>query len=589
MTQSCFFYEDAVELMQSASGKYPMFVIASSSATRHNTITIDRLKDESTTEYVAVGVYYSLNNVDTETNDSSGPCFDFWGFVSGRLLHSRKENDVCRCVRSWCMPSVPYRRVYHASFDLYQDNDVAVDIDELESLVGARVDIYTALSGDDSSVAKLNILAQRILNLSDPESINQDRKSYAAVMSLISIHHRVVPDTRTIDDVMYRVNTPPPPAFDRATYEGYNQSWLLAEFKITAYRLKVGDASRFLSSITFDDEVPICRMECERAIKLMMDWHTPSTYTAYRSYLAYVRSVLPVGQFVYLVPLEQTKRVLLTKNVPTSKGVAFISGFQLLILVGDVAKRNNQANQSCWRADVIDGDRDKYYDDHRVKLIHAAFIRRFGDAMAHYGNRSRQPPEMQPSEHAVRLTKVVQSAPLCMSRLISRAIGDAKELNNNDQRRVTNEFMMRMLIPSDVIKPLMRAKINIAYEESKAETEWTQLERNMDFEEKRFMKPKESFANVFVPMCSYITKNNGSHISCPYAERIVSLSPSHQFKQHELVDRSKTLCHAAWKKTAGGEGVHRHPANSPDEFTNRLMTHREGTATSPQIKRNLSF
>lgn len=554
-----------VLLKESASGTH-YHLHVSNKLNIESQVTLSRYTH--TIDYVAIGVFYQSTTTDVKTKIRTAACFDFWGFVSGNVLRSKSGTSAYVVVkREWCTEQ---RSGHHESFDAYKGAVIGeyisaaeITLMQFERCIRARLELYRYVSGKYTSAPyEAGSDMHRLLRLEDDESVQLDRQGYTMVLMFVVSHH-------------HWMNNPSENAV-------FVSSWHRAEAKLFAYRIEHFSPANISQLISALVPFAIDRVSCNDVYSKLKNDDD--------DYNKSLRDCFPPGGHRYAVPFEAVPSLVGSRDVFVTGGRAYLSDNQLYhIVTHEVKKVNNDniAERTRTRGQLRG---EAWFDDERTLDIYKKkFIPTYIDTIRFYGVGSfdrRGSEHVDDATHETRLDDVLHSSPPCITPMLARGMNlKVREHNKNMDRQDTTNYLLRMGIPAHIFKVKLQIKAERDASVDSTASPWNSLQSSVKFNAKRY---NNGVSKVFTPSCFWISKGESkSSLRCPYAEKIKETMPVHDWPL-KLADASQAECHKQWQKEAkASPAVHRFPARTPDEYTERLIAQRNGTAAATQVKRKV--
>lgn len=567
-------------LIATVCDHHPFHLEMSPRITIQSSITLTQY--QQTTHYVAIGVFYQSPVIDPTTTKRIGPSsFDFWGFVCGNVLRSNcNGSDTITIKREWC--SMKIERC-HSSFDAYQhafDEGVMCfdfNLDQFEFAISARIHLYHYVSGryDTTRFDVPLVVGSRVYNLLhlvDAQAVMIDLLGYRSVLMYVACKkHGMI---------------------NRPANNAFKQAWHLAEERLFTYRLNRfthDDTEMMIQHIDTDRKIE--KVECGMEYARILGKHDAvDGYDA--AYAQSLRAFLPVNQHRYRAPFEMATSLVATRSILIHGGFVYMTESNLYPVLLSASRSIHTRNMQI----SVDAKSEGWTHDERTRYVYrCCFLEAYTKVISHYGfSLSKRDviqsdsPQADPL-HELRLESVLNGSPPCMTALMDRAMNLKVAAHNKyENRGDTIQYLMRMGIPTHIVRPRIRAKVEISYASSSVRSEWRSIDAGIKWQ-KEYLAKKRTESNVFVPHCKWIIETNGQSTSiiCPYASKMLLDSASARVWQpNELSDGAKCKCNAKWQKDAGAVSKYSYAANTPDEYTNRMIAHRSGVKfAAPVIKR----
>lgn len=569
----------ADKLMSLACGQHRFYMEMSPSLVVQSSIVLAEYIH--TTRHIAIGVFYQSPITITSTKKRLGPSsFDFWGFIGGNVLRSKcsSSDDVVSVQREWCSMTIDG---CHNSFDAYKhamDDDCAPEIamDDFEWAMTARIQLYRFVSGQYTSSVDVPLRVgsriHRMLHLSDAESVAIDRMSYRTVMMFVA-------------SKKYR--------FDNiSASSAFMNVWGRAETKLFSYRiahLTQDNVETILCCI--DEEGRVEKIDCDNEYNRIMACSNDGE-CASEMYGASLRAFLPAGESRFRAPFEMASSLVASRSVYVHAGRVYMTDYNLYRFILDAGTAINARNMA--RITNSRCDEPWMLDERTCGVYRQCFMPVYTAAIEYYGFKISKKvvtrsdaPRVDDAVHFMRLESVLAAAPPCMSILMDRAMNlKVADHNKYKDRENAITYIMRMSIPLHIVKPRIRAKVEVSYENP---GEWKAIEKSIDFDEKRMKNPRDG-KGVFIPPCKWIIESGGvkTTLVCPYASTVLkSSAAARAWAPNELATAAKSMCNKKWQSVAGAKGGHQYPASNPDEYTHRMIAHIDGKLAAAQAKRKI--
>lgn len=570
---ACRSYDDAERSMEDSSNGCPCHLHVVTSYDVKSTIELIRFTH--TDDHIAIGVFYTNGVVTASGENIPGSSYDFWGFVAGNFIRSRcGAGDSITIDRAWCTVDLDG---CHESYDMYKGFDMPVyvnageetSIELFHQCMVVRLAMYEVASGKGRDVNSFSLWQKDVLRIAGADAARDDRTSYAIVAMFICNKQHTMSN--------------------RGESTAFIKAWHVMEKKLFAYRLAyttTANISALIDVIGYRTQIK--RVASDDICATVMDAmraDTDANAADREAYASSLRDFLPPGTHRYSVPFEMAISLIAAQKVFVSGGFAYITEFDLydVLSIGF----NQISIDNITRMANASTGREEWVTDQRTSAVYREFVGRYKVTLALHGftiqstQRSKE-PKVDDAVHRDRLASVMSASPACITPMMDRAVNLAvRDHNKLGDRTALTEFALRMRVPMHILKPLLKAKVDISYQEPRA---WVGIEKSIDFDEKRFNNPKPGWT-TFVPSCKWIVNSSRSQIQCPYANKLQTNSPaSRQWGPDELSSASRAMCQSAWRATARSVGSHTYPASSPDEYTERMIAHKEKEA-EPQVKR----
>lgn len=444
-----------------------------------------------------------------------------------------------------------------------------ISLTDFENCITSRLKLYEYVSGRYAGAPyESDSQMQRLLRLDDAQSVQLDRHGYTMVlMFVISLQHSM---SNPVENAAFA------------------SAWHRAEEKLFNYRITHFSQSNIMALISLVS-FSVDRVTCNDVYSKLKGDNDDS-----KEYNECLRAFFPVGSDSrYAVPFEAVPSLVKDRLVFLNAGRAYLSDDQLFHIITHEAVKVHTDNMAA-RIRTRSGDGgEPWYSDERTRSIYKrVFVPSYIHVIRHYGIGSLErhmTAHVDDSVHEARLEAVLHASPPCFNPLLSRGTNlKEREHNKNMDRQDTTSYLLRMGIPARIFKVKLQIKAERDALVDSSASPWNTLQSSVAYQSKKY---NNGVSNVFKPACWWIAKGDSkSTLRCPFAEKIKATMPVGDWP-HKLADASRAECHKHWQKEAkAAPTVHRFPASTPEEYTERLMAQRGETdvVVPTQVKRKVS-